>query len=138
MHGGAKTYRAEAEDERARGIWLWALDLAEQATTRQGFLKLYDMPGKRGRGSSEDISMGRRLALYLAATVGDVPCRPLAKAANLHHSTVAHHLTRVEDLREADGRLDRLLDELEIRIVRRAASIIMAQPSIFDEADGHG
>lgn len=136
MHGGAKTIRAEQEDERARGIWLWALDLTEQATTQQGFLKLYDMPGKRGRGSTENISMGRRVALYLAATVGDVPCRPLAKAANVHHSTVAHHLAKVEDLRETDAQLDRLLDELELRIVRRAASIIMANSGyLFAEGE---
>lgn len=126
MHGGANSIRSDAEDERARGVWLWALDLAEQATTQQGFVPLYVMPKKRGRGSTEDISMGRRLALYLTATVGDVPCRPLAKAADVHHSTVAHHLARVEDMRETDPKLDRLLDELELRIVRRAASIIMA------------
>lgn len=126
MHaGGANLFRPEAESERARAAWLLAIDLAEEVAG-VGFLKVYEMPGKVGRGSSAPVTMARRVALYLATTLGDVASLPLAKAAGVHRSTVGHHVQAVEDLRDDKPAFNVLIDELERRMLYRAASLVMA------------
>lgn len=114
------------EDDRARAVWLLAIDAANEAAGSADFVKTYAMPGKRGRGSTEQVAMPRRMALALATIVGDVPARPLGKAAGVHWTTVAHHVGKVQDLREDSPRFDAVMEDLERRLIFRAASLVMA------------
>jgi hypothetical protein len=129
MQGGrtdiAGEYRTEAEDKRARAAWLLAVDVADEAF-KAGFLKVYDMPAKRGRGSPEALAMPRRVALYLATNLGNVPARPLAKAAGVHHSTVTHHVGRVHDLRDERPGFNVLIEDMERRLMFTVASLVFA------------
>lgn len=117
--------RPDAERERARTAWLIAADLAEELA-EVGFLKVYEMPGKVGRGSPEPVTMARRVALYMATTLADVSSRPLAEAANVHRSTITHHVQTVEDLREDKPAFNTLLEDLERRFLYRCASVVIA------------
>ena len=49
----------------------------------------------------------------------------LARAAKLNRKTVHSHLAAMEDMRD-DGAMDRLLDELRDKMIRRACSLVMA------------
>lgn len=130
MAGGALTIPTPIkpptpEEERARAVWLLAADLASEEGSKVGFLRILAMPGKRGRGSGGDLTDARRLALYLATTVGNVSIRPLGKAAGVHPSTVAHHVELLGDLRDDNSAFDALLEQLERRLVWRAACIVV-------------
>lgn len=111
------------EQERARAAWLLSIDLATELAGG-GFLKVYDTPGKVGRGGTQQVSLARRIALYIATTSADVPARSLAEAAGLHRSTIGHHLEAVEDLRD-DAVFDAKMDELGRRFLYRAACLVI-------------
>lgn len=113
----------DRESERARAAWLLSIDLANEVAGG-GFLKVYDTPGKRGRGGSQQVSLARRIALYIATTMADVPARSLGLAAGVHRSTISHHLEAVEDLRD-DPVFDAKIDELGRRFLYRAACLVM-------------
>jgi hypothetical protein len=112
-------------DVRARAAWLLAADMAETAVTGAAFLRIYDTPGKVGRGSDAKTALARKFACYLAVTVANVQPAVLARAARLNRKTVHCHLVDVEDMRD-DAGVDRLLDELKDRMVRAACAIVMA------------
>lgn len=114
------------EDQRARSVWLLSIDAANEAAQGADFVKVYAMPARRGRGSTEEVSMQRRMALALATTVGDVPARALAKAAGVHWTTVAHHVAKVADLRDESPRFDQLMEDLQRRVIFGAASVVIA------------
>lgn len=114
-----------SENEAARTAWLLAADLAEEASQGSVFLRIYDTPGKVGRGSDARTALARKVACYLAVTVADCQPAALARAANLNRKTVHSHLQDVEDMRDEPG-MDRLLDDLRDRMIRRACSLVMA------------
>lgn len=111
--------------ERARAAWLLAVDLAQDAVSGAGFLRIYDVPERVGRGSDAKTALARKLACYLAVTTADCLPAVLARAARLNRKTVHTHLQAVEDMRD-DPQVDRLLDDLRDRMIRRACSLVMA------------
>lgn len=121
-------FEPEAVDpaaERARTAWLLAADLAQDAVSGAAFLRIYNVPEKVGRGSDARTALARKLACYLAVTVADCLPAVLARAARLDRKTVHVHLRTVEDMRD-DPAVDRLLDDLRDRMIRRACSLVMA------------
>lgn len=116
--------------DHARAAWLLAVDLAEQAVKGAAFVRIYATAGgegsrKVGRGSDACTTMARKLACYLAVTVGNVPQAHLARAAGLHRSTVITHMAEVEDWRDQPG-MDRTIEELGNRLLASAARLVLA------------
>lgn len=125
MHvGGVKQFRPDAEQERARGAWLLAIDLADEAAGDAGYVRVFTTPKKVGRGGPARVSQARGVALYLATTLGDLGSRALGQAANMHRASVTRAVAMVEDQRD-DPAFDRLMEELERRLLYRAASLVM-------------
>ena len=118
------TPRTSAADA-ARTAWLLAVDLAEEAVAGPGFVRIYQTPGKVGRGSDAKTALARKLSCYLACTVADCQPATLARAARLDRKTVHSHLNDVEDMRD-DPAMDRMLDELREKMIARACSLVMA------------
>ncbi|WP_332772958.1 hypothetical protein [Phenylobacterium sp.] len=138
MSGGRNTSDPEGgptpEEERARAAFVLAIDLANEQA-KVGFSRIHDFSGKRGRGSPAEVTEPRRIALYLATTVGDVSIRPLGKAAGVHPSTVAHHVEQVSDRREESPAFDAMIERLERKLLWRAGSIVMARLK-YGEGEG--
>lgn len=112
------------EETAARTAWLLAIDVTERAQTGPGFMRVYNTPGKVGRGSDAKTALSRKIACYLACTVANCQPATLARAAKLNRKTVHSHLNDVEDMRDRPD-MDRLLDDLREQMIRAACSLVM-------------
>lgn len=117
--------RGQRAEARARCAWLLGLEVAERAVEGASFARMYATPGKVGRGSDNRTALARKLACYLASTVGDCDAGTVARAARLNRKTVHSHLRDVEDLRE-DPAMDQQIEDMGRRMVGAAASLVLA------------
>lgn len=115
----------DLDHERARAAWLLAVDVCESAVEGAAFSRIYNTPGKVGRGSDARTALARKFACYLTATVGNCSQTAVARAAKLHRVTVMAHLNEVEDMRD-QAQIDTLLDDLRERMIRGACGVVMA------------
>lgn len=118
----------EAEIERARCAWLLAADLASKALGADVRIVM-QTSGKVGRGSwDEATTKARKVACYIASTVGNVTGARLADATGMDRATIHGHTQWVEDRRdEGDREFDDLLDRLERTLLGMAVKIVMTR-----------
>lgn len=109
---------------RARACWVLATDLANEAVAGTTLSRVLDLRGKVGRGGDDRTSRARKLACYLAVTIGDVTSRQLGMAAGLDSKTVWVHVREVEDWRD-DGTLDAAIEDMGRELVRRACLVVL-------------
>ena len=117
--------------DKARAAWLLAVDLASEAggVDVRATVKTRGTPG---RGGDAQTSQARKIACYLAVTVGGCRAAEVAAAAGMDPTTVRASVAWVDDAMDTHPTLANELDQLEARLIRRAADICIGRLAYLD------
>lgn len=125
--------RRRQETELARSAWLLACDLASRHFGSDVRVAVQTR-GVVGRGGDGKTSAARKVACYLAQVVVNASTARLAEASGLDRSSIHHNACWVEDERERNPLFDRMVSDLEDRLLSMATSIVLAHLTARGEA----